>query len=66
MDHPAQALLRHKQWYLESTLDIGVLTGPRLVPELAKRFELMAPLLEFLNRPFAQREKRKKMPFMAF
>jgi uncharacterized protein (TIGR02453 family) len=66
VDHPAEALLRHKQWYLESTLDIGVLTTPRLVPELAKRFAVMAPMVEFLNRPFAQKEKRKKMPFMAF
>ncbi len=65
-DHPAEELLRQKQWYLESTLDIGVLTSPRLVPELAKRFEVMAPMVEFLNRPFAHKEKRKKMPFMAF
>jgi uncharacterized protein (TIGR02453 family) len=65
-NHPAEELLRHKQWYLESTLDIGVLTTPRLVPELAKRFAVMAPMVEFLNRPFAHKEKRKKMPFMAF
>jgi hypothetical protein len=26
----------------------------------------MAPMVEFLNRPFAHKEKRKKMPFMAF
>ena len=66
VDHPAEALLRHKQWYLESTLDIGVLTSSRVVPELSRRFEVMAPMVEFLNRPFAQKEKRKKMPFMAF
>jgi uncharacterized protein (TIGR02453 family) len=66
VDHPAEALLRKKQWYLESTLDIGLLTTPRVVPELAKRFALMAPMVEFMNRPFAQKEKRKKMPFMAF
>jgi hypothetical protein len=36
------------------------------VPELAKRFAVMAPMVEFLNRPFAQKEKRKKMLFMAF
>jgi uncharacterized protein (TIGR02453 family) len=66
VDHPAEALLRKKQWYLESTLDIGLLTSPRIVPELAKRFALMAPMVEFMNRPFAQKEKRKKMPFMAF
>lgn len=66
VDHPAEGLLRQKQWYLESTLDIGLLTTPRIVPELARRFALMAPMVEFLNRPFAQKEKRKKMPFMAF
>jgi uncharacterized protein (TIGR02453 family) len=66
VDHPAEALLRKKQWYLESTLSIGVLTGPRLVSELARRFAVMAPMVEFLNRPFAQKERRKKMPFMAF
>lgn len=66
VDHPAEGLLRQKQWYLESTLDSGILTTPRLVPELAKRFAVMAPMVEFLNRPFAHKEKRKKMPFMAF
>jgi uncharacterized protein (TIGR02453 family) len=66
VDHPAEGLLRQKQWYLESTLDIALLTTPRVVPELARRFALMAPMVEFLNRSFAQKEKRKKMPFMAF
>jgi uncharacterized protein (TIGR02453 family) len=66
VDHPAEGLLRQKQWYLESTLNIGLLTTPRIVPELAKRFAVMAPMVEFLNRPFAHKEKRKKMPFMAF
>jgi uncharacterized protein (TIGR02453 family) len=66
VDHPAEALLRQKQWYLESTLDIGLLTTPRAVPELARRFAVMAPMIEFLNRPFAQKKKLPKMPFMAF
>ena len=65
-DHPAEHLLRHHQWYLESTLDIKLLTTPKLVPEMAKRFELMAPFVEFLNRPFAAKPKPKAMPFMAF
>ncbi|HEY2496933.1 MAG TPA: DUF2461 domain-containing protein [Candidatus Angelobacter sp.] len=65
-DHPAEGLLRQKQWYLESTFDIALLTTPRVVPKLAKRFAVMAPMVEFLNRPFAHRERRKKMPFMAF
>src|SRR6478752_1938048 len=50
--HPAEGMLRQKQWYLESTLPISVLTTPRIVPELARRFALMAPMVEFMNRPF--------------
>lgn len=67
VDHPAEALLRHRQWFLETTLDIGLLTTPRLVPEMAKRFEVMAPFVEFLNRPFAQKQpKPGRMMFSMF
>jgi uncharacterized protein (TIGR02453 family) len=66
VDHPAEGLLRQKQWYLESTLPISVLTTPRVVPELAKRFAVMAPMVEFLNRPFAHKKAPKKMLFMGF
>jgi uncharacterized protein (TIGR02453 family) len=65
-DHPAEGLLRHRQWYLEAILDIKLLTTPRLVSELARRFEGMAPLVNFLNRPFTRQPKTKRMPFMAF
>ena len=53
--HPAAELLRHKQWYLVSILDPELVTTPRLLPELARSFEAMAPFVEFLNRPFAQK-----------
>jgi uncharacterized protein (TIGR02453 family) len=66
VDHPAESLLRHRQWYLESTLDVKVIHSPKLVSEMARRFAVMAPMVEFLNRPFAQRVKRKKMLFAAF
>jgi uncharacterized protein (TIGR02453 family) len=66
VDHPAEALLRQKQWYLESTLEIGLLTTRHVVPELARRFELMAPMVEFLNRPFAQKSRRRNSPFAVF
>jgi uncharacterized protein (TIGR02453 family) len=66
VDHPAELLLRHKQWYLEATLDVRLVTSPRLVPEMIKRFELMAPFVEFMNQPFAQRQKVKKLPFSVF
>jgi uncharacterized protein (DUF2461 family) len=58
--------LRQRQWYLEAILDIKLLTTPRLAPELAKRFQAMAPMVNFLNRPFAHRPKAKRMPFMDF
>jgi uncharacterized protein (TIGR02453 family) len=66
VDHPAESLLRQKQWYLDSTLDVSVVTSARLVPELVKRFELMAPFVEFMNQPFAHKQKARKMPFSVF
>jgi uncharacterized protein (TIGR02453 family) len=66
VDHPAESLLRHRQWYLETTLDAKLITSPKVVPEIARRFAVMAPMVEFLNRPFAHKEKRKKMLFAAF
>ena len=66
VDHPAESLLRHRQWYLESTVDAKLITSPKVVAEIARRFAAMAPMVEFLNRPFANKEKRKKMLFAAF
>ncbi len=65
-DHPAEELLRHKQWFLETTVDAKLITSPKVVSEIAKRFAVMVPMVEFLNRPFAHKEKRKKMLFAAF
>ncbi len=65
-DHPAEFLLRHKQWFLEKTLDVSVVTSSRIVPELVKNFELMAPFVEFMNQAFAQKPKPKRMPFSVF
>jgi uncharacterized protein (TIGR02453 family) len=65
-DHPAEGLLRRRQWYLESTLDIKLLTTSRLLPALARSFEVMAPLVEFLNRPFTQKPRPKRMMFTGF
>jgi uncharacterized protein (TIGR02453 family) len=65
-NHPADGLLRRRQWYLESILDIKLLTTSRLVPELARRFEAMAPMIVFLNRAFAEKPKARKTFFMGF
>ena len=66
LDHPAEALLRHKQWYLETTLPAEVLTSLRLLPELARYFEIMAPMIEFLNSAIVRKRKPEKMMFAAF
>jgi uncharacterized protein (TIGR02453 family) len=67
VDHPAEGLIRKKQWYLETTGDVGLITTPRLLPELVRYFQIMLPVVDFLNRPFLRRpEKQKKMLFMAY
>ncbi len=66
VDHPAEGLLRQRQWYLEKTLDVKLLTGRKLVPEMARHLRLMTPFVEFLNRPFVHQRKPKAMPFMTF
>lgn len=65
-DHPAESLLRHKQWFLEKTLDVRLVTSPRLVPELVKHFQLMMPFVEFMNQAIVQKAKPKRMPFSVF
>ena len=64
-DHPAEGLLRRKQWYLEDTVDARLVTTPRLLPELVKRFRAMTPFVEFMNSAFAQK-KKKAMMFSMF
>jgi uncharacterized protein (TIGR02453 family) len=66
VDHPAEALLRQRQWYLEGVLDIKLLTSRKLPSEIARHFELMTPIVEFLNRPFAKPAKPTKLSFMSF
>ena len=65
-DHPAEDLIRRKQWFLEDTLDGDVITSGRMLPEIINRFRAATPMLEFLNQPFVQERKLKKLPFMAF
>ncbi|HSM87229.1 MAG TPA: DUF2461 domain-containing protein [Candidatus Limnocylindrales bacterium] len=66
VDHPAEELLRHRQWFLETTLDSKVVTSRKLAGEIARHFELMAPFVEFLNRPFIQKPKAVKFNLWDF
>jgi uncharacterized protein (TIGR02453 family) len=64
--HPAADLLRRKQWYVATMLDMELLSTEQLLPTLISHFETMAPLVEFLNRSFAQSGKSKKTGFRVF
>jgi len=65
-DHPAEALLRQKQWYLETTVDSKLVTSPKLLSTLVGQFRAMLPLMEYLNRPFLQKSKARKMALGSF
>jgi uncharacterized protein (DUF2461 family) len=49
--HPAEELIRMKQWLYWVELDAKLATTPRLLPELVKRFRAAAPLIAMLNAP---------------
>jgi len=65
-DHPAEDLIRRRQWFLESTLDGRAVTSRRMLPEIISLFRAATPMLEFLKQPFVQERKPKKLLFMAF
>jgi uncharacterized protein (TIGR02453 family) len=65
-DHPAEGLIRRKQWFLESTIDGSAITSPRMLTEIVTRFRAAAPVVDFLSQPFVRQAKPKKLPFMAF
>ncbi len=50
-DHPAEDLIRMKQWLYWIELDAKLATTPRLLPELVKRFRAAAPVIAMLNAP---------------
>jgi uncharacterized protein (TIGR02453 family) len=57
-DHPAEALLRRKQWYWYVQLEPELAMSPKLLPELKKRFAALVPAIDFLNAPLLARQKQ--------
>ena len=49
--HPAEDLIRMKQWLYWAELDAKIATSPKLLPELVKRFRAAAPVITMLNAP---------------
>ena len=60
LEHPAIDLLKRKQFVFFISLDPNLATTPQLFTEVVKRFEAMAPFIEFLNRPL--RVQKQKAP----
>ena len=58
--HPAEDLIRMKQWLYWVELDATLATTPRLLPELVKRFRAAAPVIAMLNAPL--REQAPESP----
>jgi uncharacterized protein (TIGR02453 family) len=57
-DHPAEDLVRYKQWLWFVTLEPQLVTTGKLFTELVKRFRVLAPLMEFLNAPLNGAKKK--------
>lgn len=56
--HPADDLLRMKQFLLYIELPSDIATTPRLFTEIETRFRAMSPFLEFLNAPLAPARRK--------
>lgn len=48
-DDPAVDLIKRKQYIFFAHLEAALATTPKLLPEVAKRFEAMTPLVQYLN-----------------
>ncbi len=59
-DHPAIERIKGKQWYFWLELPVDLALSPKVVDDVAGRFERMAPVVEFLNRPLVAIKKKSK------
>lgn len=58
--HPAADWIRMKQWMFYQTFPAGEwITSPKLLDEVAIRFQLVAPLVDFINEPLLAAVKKK-------
>jgi uncharacterized protein (TIGR02453 family) len=57
-EHPAEDLLRYKQFLLYVELPPELATSPKLFGEVNKRFVAMTPFMDFLNAPLMKTAKK--------
>lgn len=57
-DHPAADLLRYKYYILFKELSPSIVTSPKLYKDIADRFRVMAPVLQFLTASLPLKVKK--------
>lgn len=62
-DHPAMDLLLCRQWGLAATLPAEAALKPTLAKEIISRFQLAAPVVDFLNAPLTTKPVKRKPLF---
>ena len=50
-NHPAEDLLRRKQFYFYKDLDPAIVTTPELFKQLSQALKAALPVMQFLNKP---------------
>ena len=60
VDHPAEDLLRYKQWLVDRELPSKLALEPQLYEVLVESFRVMTPLVRFLNVPLCGRLNREQ------
>ena len=64
-EHPADELLRARNWGVHAYLPVEAALKPNFGQEIAKRFRLAAPLIEALNGAIEEAEKPRGVGFGA-
>ena len=64
-DHPADELLRARNWGVHAYLPAEAALKPNFAQEIARRFRLAAPLIEALNGAIEEAEKPRGVGFGA-
>ena len=64
-DHPADELLRARNWGVHAYLPAETALKPNFAQEIARRFRLVAPLIEALNGAIEEAERPRGMGFGA-
>ena len=59
--HPAADFIKMKDWVLDVALEADLATTPQLQRAIVERFRVMAPALNYLNRPLLARKPVKDL-----